>query len=75
MLLAACWLSLRARQERQLDQADGLFLALILSMAARCVVFPMPDDRLYLPTIIMMALLIVERWGTQFGDRIETLAA
>lgn len=68
MLLGACWLSLRDRQSRQWDRADRLFLALILSLAARCVVFPMPDDRLYLPTIIMLSLLVVERWGARFGE-------
>jgi hypothetical protein len=58
-------------QDRQGDrsrQADGLFFALILSLAARCVIFPMPDDRLYLPTVIMLALMVVERWGAQFSE-------
>jgi hypothetical protein len=63
LLLSACWLSLQDRQGYRSRQADGLFLALILSLAARCIIFPMPDDRLYLPTVIMLALIVVERWG------------
>lgn len=68
MLLGACWLSLRDPQGQQRGQTEGLFPALILSLAARCVVFPMPDDRLYLPTIIMLSLLVVERWGIEVGE-------
>jgi hypothetical protein len=68
LLLAACWLSLQDRQGDRSRQADGLFFALILSLAARCVIFPMPDDRLYLPTVIMLALMVVERWGAQFSE-------
>jgi hypothetical protein len=68
LLLTACWLSLRDRQGPRQDQADGLFLALILSLAARCIVFPMPDDRLYLPTMIMLSLLTVERWATRANE-------
>lgn len=68
-LLAACWFSLRDRQDRTLRsrQADGLFFALILSLGARCIVFPVPDDRIYLPTVIMLALMVVERWGMPFS--------
>lgn len=75
VLLAACWLSLQDRQSHRWGQADGLFLALILSLAARCAVFPMPDDRLYLPTIIMQSLMVVERWGAQFreAERVASL--
>ncbi|HYD24233.1 MAG TPA: hypothetical protein VEB68_05515 [Croceibacterium sp.] len=61
LLLAACWLLLRERWADR--QADLLFAALLLSLAARCVVFPMPDDRLYLPTVMMLAMLVAERWG------------
>lgn len=68
LLLTACWLSLRDRKGRRPDEAEGLFLALILSLGARCVVFPMPDDRLYLPTIVMLSLLVVERWATRTNE-------
>ena len=67
-LLAGCWLLLPVRRGHQPRQADWLFLALVLSLAARCVVFPLPEDRVYLATVIMLALLISERWGTQFPD-------
>lgn len=63
MLLAVCRWPPQDRRGRQWDLADGLFLALILSLAARCVIFPIPDDRLYLPTIVMLSLLTIERWG------------
>jgi hypothetical protein len=67
-LLIGCWLLLPVRRDRQPRQADWLFLALVLSLAARCLVFPLPEDRLYLPTIIMLALLVSERWRTQFPE-------
>lgn len=75
VLLAACRWSLRGRRDRRWDQADGLFLALLLSLAMRCVIFPIPDDRLYLPTILLLSLLTIERWGEAFGaERIAEAA-
>ena len=72
MLLACCWLWSQDRQGHRSRQADEIFFALILSLAARCLVFPMPDDRLYLPTMIMLSLMVVERWGMPFSGAKRT---
>jgi hypothetical protein len=43
-----------------------LFVALVLSLAARCVIFPLPEARLYLPTMMMIIMLVAERWSPRF---------
>jgi hypothetical protein len=63
LLLTGCWVLLRERQPPGERQAHVLLLALLLSLAARCIAFPMPDDRLYLPTVMMLAMLVAERWA------------
>ena len=65
VLLGGSWLALRGRPAHRLGQADVLVLALLASLAARCVVFPELSDRIYLPTIAMLAMLVAERWGTR----------
>ena len=71
MAMASGWLSLShwPRSGYRWHRADALFVALLLSLGARCVLFPMPDDRLYLPTVLMLALLLVERWAWHSADR------
>jgi hypothetical protein len=63
-LLTGAWLLLFDRPLRRLRQADLLFAALLLSLVARCLLFPIADSRLYLPTILMLALLVAERAGS-----------
>jgi hypothetical protein len=65
VLLGGGWLVLRDRPEHRLGQPDVLVLALLASLAARCAVFPELSDRIYLPTIAMLALLVAERWGAK----------
>jgi hypothetical protein len=67
LLLSGAWLALLDRPVHRLRQPDVLFLALIASLAARCVIFPEPADRVYMPTIMMLAMLVAERWGVQMA--------
>jgi hypothetical protein len=71
LLLGAVWLALRDRPTERIRQADVLVGGLMLSVAARCVIFPLPDERLYLPTIMMLAMLVAERWS-QWTSRLPT---
>jgi hypothetical protein len=65
VLLGGSWLVLRERPVERLGQPDLLVLALLASLAARCAIFPELSDRIYLPSIAMLALLVAERWGAR----------
>ncbi len=68
MLLAICWLQLQNRDGYRPPQGRRIFVALMLSLAGRCIVFPITEDRLYLPTVVMLALMVVERWAMPFRE-------
>jgi hypothetical protein len=65
-LCVAGWLLLTRFDWRSPTKADVLFVALVLSLAARCVIFPLPEARLYLPTMMMIIMLVAERWSPRF---------
>ncbi|HYG29410.1 MAG TPA: glycosyltransferase 87 family protein [Allosphingosinicella sp.] len=67
VLFAAAWLLMRGRPGQRERQADILFLAVLGSVLIRCVAFPLPEQRLYLPALVMLAMLVAERWAPRFA--------
>jgi len=66
LLCVAAWLLIPGVDWRSPTKADVLLMALLLSLAARCFVFPLPEARLYLPTMMMIIMLVAERWSPRF---------
>jgi hypothetical protein len=61
-MCAAAWLLMY----RKWNEADALFGALLLSLAMRCLIYPLPEERLYLPTMMLLIMLVAERWSPRF---------
>jgi hypothetical protein len=32
----------------------------------RCLIYPLPEERLYLPTMMLLIMLVAERWSPRF---------
>ena len=68
-LAAAGWLLARRRPGHRELQADILFAALVATLIGRTFVFLFVDDRIYLPLMIMLLMLLAERWSPRFDIR------
>ena len=53
---------------RRWEEADAIFAGLLLSLALRLLIFPLPEERFYLPTMMMLVMLVAERWSPRFNS-------
>ena len=70
-LLALCvagWLLLDARRIPLAERARWLFSGIILGLALRYPLVPMSGQRIYLPAIAVLIVLIAERWRPRFRE-------
>lgn len=74
-LLLSGWLLLPTDSGHRPRVANCLFAALMLSLVLRCAAFPLVDQRLYLPTMMMGIMLLAERWSPRFGAARREFAA
>ena len=44
-----------------------LMVAILLSIGGKFIVFPLPDDRTFMPFLLAFALVLLETWKPQFG--------
>jgi hypothetical protein len=60
-LAGLLWIAL-IPQRNPVSSANVLFLGCFLSLGGRLLGFPMTENRIYLPTMIIMTFLVAERW-------------
>ncbi|WP_319530280.1 hypothetical protein [uncultured Cohaesibacter sp.] len=61
------WVLLAKSKIKLGRQSNQMLLACLLAIIGKFVLFPMPEDRFYLAILVVMVMILVERWSPQLS--------
>ncbi|MEE9313689.1 MAG: hypothetical protein V3V02_03490 [Rhizobiaceae bacterium] len=65
-LLLSGWALLQGAGIKTAHRTNVIIVAALLYVAGKFVIFPLPDDRTFMPALLVIAMVLLETWKPQF---------